>query len=405
MGYVLYVLIGAVVGGGCVWLIYDVKAKKIIDDLQKRLGIAEAENLRIGPLEQQLAESRAHISELQERTAELKDDIVRKTDTIAQLNVQLVEQAKAARSKLSMLNDVQGRFCQALATLSETALNCDNEEFVRVMEMNVTAFEETLLRDIETWQARDQAAAEEVCDVADSEQVEPLFAQDLTIEGLVALDGQTGKEPEDIITDEGITHVAGEVMLSAEAADLTQEATADAGSAAGGADDCAVVEELRVLLDSEDEDVRGPAGDEDTAVVSVDETDKKEEDDEENMDAAINDQTADAVADLERELDEELALEFEDSPDDDDLKLDIDEEERAAAATDERLPEELAEDMDEIRLLDEDDSEAAPSLKFPICELPANDAEATLANGAQAEACKKKLNSESGPSEERKEAV
>ena len=382
MGNVLYVLIGAVVGGGCVWLVYDIKAKRIIDGLRKRLGIAEAENLRIRPLEQQIAETKAQNAELQERIAELKEDIVQKADTIAALNVQLVEQAQAARDKLSMLNEVQGRFCQAMAALSETALNCDNEEFIRVMEVNVTSFEKTLLQDFEKWQSHDKAVTREVCDLADSEQAQrPLFVQDRVMEGLVAADAPMADEPAESIAD-----------LESEDEEIAMELETPEGP---GAEVTDVVEDV----DAQEE----PAAEGDEA---------------EEMDGAIDaalveDGTADAVADLEKELEEELALELDVSEDDEDLKLDLDDEAGAGEGVQgETGPIGLAdessraEDTGEIRLADEEESDSAPSLKFPILEVPAANVgtEGAVA-AAEDDAGKKKLNSESGSLGARKEAV
>ncbi|HPD47765.1 MAG TPA: hypothetical protein P5279_14205 [Anaerohalosphaeraceae bacterium] len=396
MGYGLYALIGAVLGGGLVWLIYDIKAKRIIDDLQKRLGIAEAENQRIGPLEQQLADAKTHNAELQEQVAELKADVAQKAETIASLKAELVAQAKAAKNKLSMLNDVQGRFCQALATLAETALNCDNDEFIRVMEVNVTAFEKSLLEDIGKWQTRDHAVTQEVCDVAEREQGQmPLSAQDEVMEGLVAVDdgGGKGAEPAGPVkpVDENLAVI--DDPANGQAGEAPSE---DAGEVQRLADETADTAEDDAALRLVEEDAEAadasnaPAAD-DEAAAAEPETPAAVPEGNGGVDAALNeDKTADAVANLEEQLERELALELEDSPEDEELKLDFGESGE----------EDAAQEKIEIGAADGDASESAPSLKFPILEIPA-DAD----SAAVEDAGKKKLNSESESLAARREAV
>jgi hypothetical protein len=437
MAYGLYALIGAIVGGGAVWLIYDIKARRVIEDLQKRLAAAETENLRIEPLERQIADVKAHNAELQDRNAELKDDVARKAEAIATLNAQLVEQANAARHKLSMLHKVQGRFCQALASLSETALNCDNDEFVRVMEVHVTSFEKTLLEDFGKWQSRDKTITREVCDLADSEQAAtPLFAQDQTIEGLISIDAAAAEAGTELVqADESYTVVdrtrGAEESASAAieeppameapvVADQEGDAIQDAGEveliepvdeepvlsladersisetvAMIDADDENAAEapyEARIELDVIEEE-KVEISDTDTAAPQVDEASIRA--------ALIEDQTNAAVADLERELEDELAMEFEGSEDDEELKLDFGREYSADEALGDSP---AAEDTGEIRLADDEpaaDQEAGTtlSLKFPIRELPAiaDDPEIPLSHDAAEEALKKKApNFESG---------
>ncbi len=141
MVYGLYVIVGAVLGGALVWLAYGIKARKIIEDLRSRLAVAEEKNVRIPKLELAIAENQKQIADLAGQITALKDDIIQKADRIAMLNLEIFERTEASKNKLTMVNDAQSRLCQALIALSETALNCDNDEFIRAMESNLSTFE------------------------------------------------------------------------------------------------------------------------------------------------------------------------------------------------------------------------------------------------------------------------
>jgi uncharacterized coiled-coil protein SlyX len=198
MGYGLCVLIGAVfggAGGALVWRICHIKSTRVIEDLRSRLAVAEEKNFRIPKLELTLARNKAEIANLTGQVAALKEDILQKTDKIARLSLRLVEQTEAAKDKLAMLNDAQSRLCQALTALSETALNCDNDEFIRAMESNLSAFEKSLLTDISRWQGRTRTTTREICQIADSEQVAPALPhQDRALERLISPD-ESAAEP------------------------------------------------------------------------------------------------------------------------------------------------------------------------------------------------------------------
>ncbi len=196
MGYGLCVLIGAVFGGALVWLICHIKSTRVIEDLRSRLAVAEEKNFRIPKLELTLAKNRTEIANLTGQVAALKEDILQKADKIAGLSLRLVEQTEAAKGKLTMLNDAQSRLCQALIALSETALNCDNDEFIQAMESNLSTFEESLLADISRWQGRARTTTREVCQIADSEQIAPALPhQDRALEELISPD-EPAAEPE-----------------------------------------------------------------------------------------------------------------------------------------------------------------------------------------------------------------
>lgn len=196
MVYGLCVLIGAVFAGALVWLICHIKSTRVIEDLRSRLAVAEEKNFRIPKLELTLAKNRTEIAKLTGQVAALKEDILQKADKIAGLSLRLVEQTEAAKDKLTMLNDAQSRLCQALIALSETALNCDNDEFIQAMESNLGAFEESLLADISRWQGRTRTTAREVCQIADSEQIAPALPhQDRALEELISPD-EPADEPE-----------------------------------------------------------------------------------------------------------------------------------------------------------------------------------------------------------------
>ncbi len=187
--YGLCVLIGVVFGGALAWLICHIKATRVIEDLRSRLAVSEEKNFRIPKLELTLAKNRTEIGDLTDQVAALKEDVLQKADKIAGLSLRLVEQTEAAKDKLAMLNDAQSRLCQALIALSETALNCDNDEFIQAMESNLSAFEESLLADISRWQGRPRTTTREVCQIADSEQIAPALAhQDRDLEELISPD-------------------------------------------------------------------------------------------------------------------------------------------------------------------------------------------------------------------------
>jgi len=189
MGYGLCVLIGVVFGGALVWLICHIKSTRVIEDLRGRLAVSEEKNFRIPKLELTIAENKTEIAGLTDRVAALKEDVLQKADKIAGLSLRLVEQTEAAKDKLTMLNDAQSRMCQALIALSETALNCDNDEFIQAMESNLSAFEESLMADISRWQGGARTTTREVCQIADSEQIAPALPhQDRDLEELISPD-------------------------------------------------------------------------------------------------------------------------------------------------------------------------------------------------------------------------
>ncbi len=166
--YGLYVIAGAVLGGALAWLAYGIKAGRTVEDLRGRLAVAEEKNVRMPKLELAIGENEKQIADLAGQITALKDDIIQKADRIATLNLDLFERTEASKNKLTMVNDTQTRLCQALIALSETALNCDNDEFIQAMASNLSTFEESLLADISRWQARDRAVTDEVCEMAES---------------------------------------------------------------------------------------------------------------------------------------------------------------------------------------------------------------------------------------------
>lgn len=230
MGYGLCVLIGAVFGGALVWLICQIKSTRVLEGLRSRLAVAEERNLRIPELEMTLAKNRTEIASLTGQVAALKEDILQKADKIAGLSLRLVEQTEAAKGKLTMLNDAQSRLCQALIALSETALNCDNDEFIQTMESNLSAFEKSLLADISRWQGDARTTTREVCQIADSEQIAPALPhQDRALEGLISSDEPAAEsEPQPDIA----------VPSQIEPADESDDSDQDvAGDGDGDADD------------------------------------------------------------------------------------------------------------------------------------------------------------------------
>ncbi len=229
MVYGLYVIVGAVLGGALVWLACGVKARKDAEDLRSRLAVAEEKNVRMPKLELAIGENQKQIADLAGQITAFKDDIIQKADRIAMLNLELFERTEASKNKLTMVNDAQSRLCQALIALSETALNCDNDEFIQAMESNLSTFEESLLGDISRWQARDRAVTNEVCQMAESEQVTPALSdQDNALEELILADVATeeptagsAQEPDTPGSDEA------EELILADVA--TEESTAGSG--------------------------------------------------------------------------------------------------------------------------------------------------------------------------------
>ena len=72
MVYGLCVIIGmaigggiAAIGGGIVWLLYSIKAKRIIEDLRGPLAVSEEKNLRIPKLEMVVAKNKTQIAALE----------------------------------------------------------------------------------------------------------------------------------------------------------------------------------------------------------------------------------------------------------------------------------------------------------------------------------------------------
>ena len=226
MGYGLCVLIGGLFGGALVWLVCHIKAGKIIENLRSRLAVAEEKNFRIPKLELTIGENKTQIADLGDRITTLKDDIIQKADKIATLNLQLVEQAEASKNKLTMLNDAQSRLCQALIALSETALNCNNDEFMQAMESNLSAFEESLMADISRWQGRDRATTHQVCQIADSEQITPALPhQDRALEGLISPDepAEESAAESEAPPEQPGTSAPGDTEPPADAEDTQQE--------------------------------------------------------------------------------------------------------------------------------------------------------------------------------------
>lgn len=250
MVYGLYVIVGAVLGGALVWLASGIKARRIAEDLRSRLAVAEEKNVRIPKLELAIGENQKQIADLAGQITALKDDIIQKADRIAMLNLEIFERTEASKNKLTMVNDAQSRLCQALIALSETALNCDNDEFIRAMESNLSTFEESLLGDISRWQARDRAVTNEVCQMAESEQAAPALSdQDKTLEGLILADDAaeestagSGQEPDTPGSDETDTEDTSQDDLAvqrteAELALFEKKLDEEISSEFGGTDD------------------------------------------------------------------------------------------------------------------------------------------------------------------------
>lgn len=198
MVYGLYLLVGAVFGGGFVWLLYSSKMNKIIAGLRQEIEAAMVSNAN---LEGVITEKKGQIevlrdekSTLQQEIISLKDDVAQKNIEIAVLNQQLIDQKVASNDKLGMINDTQGRLSQAMMELSQTAMHCDNEEFVEAMKANLDQFQQDVIKDIAKWQGReveeDVVETEPVVNV----QTEETDLQDETLEELVAVDDEQQQE-------------------------------------------------------------------------------------------------------------------------------------------------------------------------------------------------------------------
>jgi len=336
-----------------------------------RLAVAEEKNFRIPKLELTIAENKSQIADLTTQIEALKEDIMQKADRIATLNLQLVEQAKASKDKLSMVNDAQSRLCKALISLSEAALNCDNDEFIKAMESNLSAFEESLLEDISRWQERKRPARSEVCQVADSEQlVRPLPCHDEKLEELISQEQpaqDTDTTAESPSEQSGIDAVSPDesAVESTERPEVTDSDT----------DDAAVADEesarTEVILESAEADT-----------TPLDQAEEEDDDDTEQKDL-ITLQTEADVAALAERLDEEISFEFDDDDEDDDAGED------SPAAS---VPE--------------------PPLRLEVEEVPSppaeSQAELTLKDDAdedEEDPLKKKLNTQPAPPQARKKAV
>jgi hypothetical protein len=152
MLYGLCLLIGAALCGTLVYAVFRAKTDKIIADLRDRLAVSEEKNFRIPKLEAAIADHTTRIDDLQRQVESLQADIAHKVDELQELNHQLLDERTAAKDKLSMINDAQGRLSRAMTELSQTALHCDNDEFIESLKMSFARFQEGLLADIARWQ-------------------------------------------------------------------------------------------------------------------------------------------------------------------------------------------------------------------------------------------------------------
>ncbi|HOO57454.1 MAG TPA: DNA recombination protein RmuC [bacterium] len=162
MIYVLFLLIGLLVGAGSAWMIKNSRAAALKEMLEST-GEIETELNSIREKLQVETERRARAEQLSERVPELSAEIEGRNIQIAkfqneigelrvkisEFETRLQEERKAANEKIAILDEAREKLSDAFKALSSEALKSNNQSFLELAKSTLEKFQETARGDLE----------------------------------------------------------------------------------------------------------------------------------------------------------------------------------------------------------------------------------------------------------------
>lgn len=118
------------------------EARARVEQESRLRSAAEEKNSRIPELESLLRGKETALGELQEQTAVLRE-------TVAQREMELQKERLATQEKLTLLNDAQQQLSNAFKALSSDALRFNNESFLKLARETLASYQEGAKGDLE----------------------------------------------------------------------------------------------------------------------------------------------------------------------------------------------------------------------------------------------------------------
>lgn len=147
------VILGALMGGGLVWLVFKSKLDHAEDRIRAEIGAGLATATeRLRGSEEQVAELRRQSDERQARADALQRENANLNARISELGAQLEHERRAAAEKLALLNEAQAKLSDAFKSLSAEALKSNNESFLQLARENLERFQKAAVGDLDTRQ-------------------------------------------------------------------------------------------------------------------------------------------------------------------------------------------------------------------------------------------------------------
>ncbi len=146
----LMLFVGVLAGATAIWLIFRTKLKYEYDRARaetegERATLAE----RLAGKDRQLQELREAFDRDVAKSAQVKEDNAHNLAKLAGLETRLEDERRAAKEKLSLLDDAQRKLGDAFKALSADALRSNNQSFLDLAKANLKTIQETAKGDLE----------------------------------------------------------------------------------------------------------------------------------------------------------------------------------------------------------------------------------------------------------------
>ena len=147
------VLLGVLMGGGLVWLVFKSKLDHAEDRVRAEIGTGLATATeRLRGSEEQAAELRRQADEHRARAEALQQETGNLKARISELGTQLEHERRTAAEKLAMLEEARSKLLDAFKSLSAEALKSNNESFLQLARENLERFQKAAMGDLDTRQ-------------------------------------------------------------------------------------------------------------------------------------------------------------------------------------------------------------------------------------------------------------
>ncbi|HEN47084.1 MAG TPA: DNA recombination protein RmuC, partial [Mizugakiibacter sp.] len=100
-------------------------------------------------LESRLTELRQNLLQTQQQLEKLRNEHSTSRSTNAELQERLIQEQKASKEKLTLLEDARSKLADAFKVLSSEALRSNNESFLKLARENLQRFQQGAQTDLE----------------------------------------------------------------------------------------------------------------------------------------------------------------------------------------------------------------------------------------------------------------